>query len=260
MKTSSWVTLSVTLPQAEKGCNINSSPNCNFLPSWQMMNTEMGTYVHAYALYILYRRIYMHLNSGKDAKEEKKPPGNRFVCLPFPYRKETRGFIVKHSEGRCCQKCHVCCVAKQIYQSRSERRPVVLARFAHGLDTLPLFKTVDQRYPLEGFSKGPIPAWIYPHKLLVPLSVFPCTAGRRSKLCAEQRMGRTHLWHSLAWRTRAWLFLALTVSSCSVGLKMSSRRWHCRVLRKTQGHTFQQRRSASPVRMEGFTVQSYVHI
>ena len=40
----------------------------------------------------------------------------------------------------------------------------------------------------------------------------------------------THLWHSLAWRTKSWLFLALTVSSCSVGLKMSSSRWQWRVL------------------------------
>lgn len=109
-------------------------------------------------------------------------PGNRFVCLLLPYRKEAWGFIVKHSERRRCQK--------QIYQPPCERRPVVLARFARGLDTLPLFKTADQRYPLEGFSKGPVPAWIYSNKLLVPLfGVFPSTAGRRWKLRAGQRMG-----------------------------------------------------------------------
>lgn len=46
--------------------------------------------------------------------------------------------------------------------------------------------------------------------------------------------GDTHRWHSPACRMSSSLPRALTVSSCSVELKTSRSRWHCRVLQRRQ--------------------------
>lgn len=57
---------------------------------------------------------------------------------------------------------------------------------------------------------------------------------------APSSSASTHRWHSPACRIKSSLFLALMVSSCSVELKTSRRRWHCRVLCRWRGkkHNF----------------------
>lgn len=45
-----------------------------------------------------------------------------------------------------------------------------------------------------------------------------------------QARGDTYRWHSLGCRVSSSLLRAQTVSSCSVQLKTSRSRWHCRVL------------------------------
>lgn len=61
----------------------------------------------------------------------------------------------------------------------------------------------------------------------------------------------THRWHSPACRTSSSLLRALTVSSCSVELKTSRSRWHCRALRckdKTKFSIFwQPKRRVTPL-------------